>query len=1472
MAEEVAELKSAPPAVPSRKKKWAKRILKIFGVLFALLLLFILLLPTIISVLPIEGFISRKASDMVPGTIEIKGISLGWISSIKIDGIKLTDNSTPPVVFLEADRFSVEHGLAKIALSADRLGKVRLDNFAVNLQRRKNGDFNFVDFIPPTDPNSPPKPPEPAKPFVLDLDELIPEFPVPTSKLDFKINQIAVNFEDHSTTTSLQYAVDNSYFAVNWNGATSPLTVDFPALVHNGNSRVPVAVDGELKDWVNNGQTTIKNSSFHFAVLADKATAADFSGSIKNKKLNAEAVLDLAGAGKFAALAPAAIQNPVPAGKIRLSTLLDTSENEAITSSSLTLRGIEASTSGTLIALPPASFSVYASLDKKTLARSKVAVGGKSSFLTLNATETPDSTTPELYGVHAELQFIPKTLTDFAEKTIFWNKIYPVVDGVLKFKADGIHRDFIPQKGAAEITWTAKTLKIDKDIFPAAFQPRQNPIPIGAFDFALTAKAAQSADGSIGLTLGLKNQIMPASGSGKYQPSGAGNGELSAQPSLSALNDYLEKNFIMSPAVKLSGEGSLTEHAAYDGRQIAQSGEFAIPDLAVLAAMLPNGEYKDEISAAWAGDTSIATDHQTSATVTLASRYLNADLSTQVSTAGLQSLSLKSTSHLTAIQSAFVSAYVDSQLVTTDGDIIFNADVTSPQPNAYNFDLTLNSSAGLAISSPQYGAGLNGFATHAVGAFTQDNEKMHVKLDEYSIALEDFATAEGTADIVKDGDQIDFTLSNSSALDYQSLFTKFGGMIADRYAIALNGEGSTQLTLTTSGSIKSDPAGMQYLKPVQLAAKMSSNIPTFNYEAETMKATAAGIRDDWDVSVSIIPSDMNSLVLSESTTLTVANISYNDQATVEAMRFQTAGKLSTGMSGEFHIIDTGMDSASYKTATVAAGLPKMRFNQDIKLAGVEHVSTIFDLDSPNFAKFTGNSQYDGAAKKIDWKSELTAELAGLAAAETGDMAEKFIEDPAGSINSKINAAISYKMDQDTTFTLTDYSGDASLGWKDIGFAMPDSYGIAQSSGDFALESTGGGWNLSGEATPGEVSKIGEPQPMFAGIHFITSAALDKSGRLDIYDAGINSEALGATVSLRGMINNVFKIYSDYQAGANSGVPPDYAAFALNIPAQLSLDFSEDLQHAGAILPDLKGSGSVRALATLENIPGFQTRLALSSEAKNATFSYGELAKFTELNGSIPFTRIISHQGGGKSFSQPISRGSFTVKEMVFHKEPYNFVGNDGRLEFFSQGPAFEVTAQAASFLGGAANSKWSLKKAGRDPVLAATLSFTNFDGSTLLPNLKARAIDRRGFDAFGSLSMRLRENTTINSVLDDLVSQMEITNISAPLLRESLRELDRKGANPGIQTTITSLRFASPTRGLINMRGGLFSSSIEMNTAAGAKFAIPLLDRANMSNLLEAYVDPSLNPMTKLLRQSILLLLSDNIQEIRQLAPTGTNQ
>lgn len=150
MTSHTDDAKSPSPAKPLWKRRKFQLLTAAVAGLVLLLLLFVLLLPTLLSTAPGRNLIVSQINNAFLGRVQIDRISLGWFSGAEVDGVQLFD--TQNRLAFTAKSLRTQLTLAQAIRGRLELGEVLLDSPNIVLfEVEADGRSNFEKLTKPSD-------------------------------------------------------------------------------------------------------------------------------------------------------------------------------------------------------------------------------------------------------------------------------------------------------------------------------------------------------------------------------------------------------------------------------------------------------------------------------------------------------------------------------------------------------------------------------------------------------------------------------------------------------------------------------------------------------------------------------------------------------------------------------------------------------------------------------------------------------------------------------------------------------------------------------------------------------------------------------------------------------------------------------------------------------------------------------------------------------------------------------------------------------------------------------------------------------------------------------------------------------------------------------------------------------------------------------------------------------------------------
>lgn len=130
-----------PPTERPTKFRKRRRWLWVVGGIVAVLLLVLVILPTLIGTGLGRSIVVGQVNERINGKIEIKDLSLGWLTPIRVDGLVMFDRSGRQI--LQLRHLSTGLTLLNAIRGNYKLGMTQIDGLDVLVSREEDGSLNW---------------------------------------------------------------------------------------------------------------------------------------------------------------------------------------------------------------------------------------------------------------------------------------------------------------------------------------------------------------------------------------------------------------------------------------------------------------------------------------------------------------------------------------------------------------------------------------------------------------------------------------------------------------------------------------------------------------------------------------------------------------------------------------------------------------------------------------------------------------------------------------------------------------------------------------------------------------------------------------------------------------------------------------------------------------------------------------------------------------------------------------------------------------------------------------------------------------------------------------------------------------------------------------------------------------------------------------------------------------------------------
>lgn len=1485
----------APKQRPLRR--WLKRLAKWGGAALGLLLLLVLLLPWLLSTLPVDRWASGFASNMVPGTIRIEGIRLAWFSGpIRIDRVLLEDETRtgPGRRFLSVEGIEISRSLRQLIFTKDRLGTVSVKAIDLDAVRAADGTFNFTAYIPPTDPNAPPEPP--AKPFELDLDKLIPEVPIPLPQLNIQAPQIDVKFTDLAASPTLNLGFRDGRFSTVWKGGTAPLQMVLKGDVRGTTESFPIEADVVLSDWIGaDGTTTLRRLVLDAAATVAGKPAGTVDTKIRDGGVAWTTNIPLGPWVELARVHPAGGALPGVRGSLAVAGVMKPDGDTQVIGNGIKVEGLALDGLGTrkaTLAVPDIALYAGARLHKRTFDRDDVELTIDSKLFHFALNEDTNGTTGALPNrlLTADASLRTEDLIAFTREAALASGTIPEVDGSFGLKASVLHHDTSVESGTITLAWTGRRALLPADVpFPAAVKPRDSEIDLRPTSFRFQAVARPKANGLAQGDFRLENALLPFSGTFDTTAPNEGVYTIASNLSLARVMEFVDSEFVLEPTVAMAGDLAFATNVSVSGDKVAHDGSFTANGLSFSTSAVPDFTYQDNLALKWKGDAELAPVVGAGIDLSFGSEYTTATLAADYRGSVLKSFHTEGAVQLGEIATRIVPAFAPDLPATIAGAVAFSATANEEPAKTYHFETALASSPEFNVASSQFQMGLNAFSTHLKGETTLLADGLNFRADEAVLSLEDFAEARFSGSVTKSGELVTFEGKPMLTVQYDTLLAKAAAYLADGFAMTVEAAGTTTFDSSVAAQVRMAPEGMQYPKPVDFSATLTTDIEALQWQAPDMgmSASVTALKDVRRWKASADPSAPMDVAFREENESAVGSLNFtmdavtptgnsHKEVTIGDVALAMATELAPGRKVAWKLarLDAGSivtalasDGAEPMKITVPAFASKADFEADVPAQHFDLKS--FDVKAGDLMMTSGSLVVD--MKNLDeaaTRREIAVALrTGFAAPDFGripamtepNLADSFVSDLAGALSSQIDARINLTQSPDGVVP-NNYDGNVQVDYSGVALTMPGVVKLKTASGQFSLE---GAQNRARIDTNNEFSirLLNQPNlPDLDSMRIFSQMELAESGDFSIDNLAFSSDQLGTIANLRGTLRNAAGTMKSFSEAKADTTPLD---MALAIPMELFFTFDQQmppLEQTGFVK---ESSGTLTLQSRLVNLPNSKTEIQFDQTASEVGFRYGELVELRGIRGKMPFLQPLFH----KPVAPPpavYGEGEYHIDLIHVTMPPYDLNIRHLNTQIVAETGRYRVVSRSPDLFGGSFEFNGRLTANQGDPQFNGNFGLTGLDAGVFLPNLTRGLVEKREIDTFGSLVVRLPKNPTLTSVFEETTLRMEVAEMGPEVMRGALRKMDQAGGSPGIQAALGALRFSRPGASRFDIQGGLMSASVEMVSPGNIRYSIPLLENASVANLLGAYGKPEYEQQIVLLREGLVILLAGNMQPVRQ--------
>lgn len=1475
-----AESPVPEPEKPGRRR--GRRLLRVGVVVVCSLLLLLLFLPTLISIAPLEGMISRQASKLFPGKVVVEDVRMGWWAPLSVGRVALVDESIPhdepSGTLLDVRGVRATRGFVRLLTGSARPGPVHVDRIDVYIARLEWGGFNFEAFIPPGDEEVRKERPPRDEPLVFDLEQLLPRIKLPVGKLalDIQVGEINLVWEDQLEGSPLpRLLLEDGSFYLGWPGGSEALGMRFAGRLTNGEREVPLELAGTLSQWSDGRKLDF--STFRFTGFLDaggRSNVLDFGASAGEEGLAANLKFSLPALAPLAGLA--GFEQYVPnEGEIKGSlAILPT--KDGVTGLELAMGMGELALpvyteAGDPFRVPPVNLSVVAGLDAVKYLPHNASIDLDARWGNFVAQLDEGEGVKRPFDFRGALSLTE--ILDLVSDSPFGGDL--PARGMMEFalEGDGELVDLARvENGRARLSIEAGTWSVSEGLVPpAAMLHRANTLELGSLKGFLELKDLQlAAMEQTGRWEVEWQDVGSLDGAFSHAPDTGYTFDAAWKILLEGLESIVKENMVLKPVLDgLAGTlgGSLALWG--EGRNVNLDLLLDLDGFHFRSAFLPTGVLEDDLHLSVRSGIDEHLDIQADWKILTGYTFLEGSFARKN---GLIE-SLKGSvgfSDLLAFQQVWMDPLLPPGLFDLVGGFGLEFDIQQETSEEWKIALNLApdeafglilESHGLAIQDWHLGASLG------IG-LRGDDLDLDLDLESFSLGFEEAINLNAKGKVSKSDTKVEISIypeiyfEHGPLLDFAFMVLENAGVMVEEL------DGRTRIASVIAGNFQ---LGENFEGGVFVEVGVESHVPIIH-----VVAPMELLLEDLDVDRTLLVStrfgeDLVYQVV-ESGRITLANL-MTGFLEGHGILFESnlvlvdKGDIEFDLDG-FSWDGFGLYMEGHPPLLVPEGMVATKVRVPASRESVSVGDIVFDLGGGLdllaglvYHTPTGSLDLEYTLERLDLTliSEMLAEFLPMELGGVMQMGGQVNLVP-GSNGESLIPFSDYRVNVDAEWKEGSIKGDA-LDIRDFGsvFSLKLDPMEARISlfNDLML--------VPPAAEDGNALELPVSTRTVLTARGSADLPLEASATLAIEEFSLASEALGVALDFRAHLEDLHQIARQEGRPSITVTTLGDLLFLLNrLPGQFSLDLRQELAplaRAG-YLDD--GAGSVALSMGYEMLGDTRATFHYRQEFRNVALRWREALEVDGLSSRIDFERSF-FLPGIPTATQKRTLGMVDISRAVYNRPGLSPVIGNGQLVLREDGGRFSLLARAGSLLGATFSMVGEVDERLGSQRLLGDFSLTGMDAALFLPVLQQTQKDRREVDLFGTVRLpfvvRIEEglqdrNIRMVDFLEDIFVRLDISRVEAEVLRGVLRSMNADGGVPGAQAALAALQFSRPEGVDVELRGGLVNIGVTMASPGGVTYRIPILERLHVGTYFAPSLERASVLTSTLLRDYLLALVS----------------
>lgn len=402
----------------------------------------------------------------------------------------------------------------------------------------------------------------------------------------------------------------------------------------------------------------------------------------------------------------------------------------------------------------------------------------------------------------------------------------------------------------------------------------------------------------------------------------------------------------------------------------------------------------------------------------------------------------------------------------------------------------------------------------------------------------------------------------------------------------------------------------------------------------------------------------------------------------------------------------------------------------------------------------------------------------------------------------------------------------------------------------------------------------EPATGFKDVQLAGSATLIDSNTLEVRDFAVNAAGGGMAATLRATVDGLrptlLRAFENSAAGRPLGLPTGASGWLAASEVASNGTLHLDMLQAKGMMTGIDTAGALDVDWTFASRPGMLARLDTVTRFADAAFIKKGAWSVKDFGGEVGVVKSWRLATNSPGITTPESKKS-TIREITYTNAPFGIVIRNMQMQTTAADQGVRIEADSPNAMGGPARFSGTITLVKGEPIIEGTLQSTGADMRTILPAPAKNSPVALTIDAITRIKWDAGRSARAGNPLEGLDLIVNMPRVDRAALLAIMRALDPTGLNAGMKAGEAAMSFGAPTEANLELRSGIVTFSITIESSLGIRVPITLINRKPLSDFADILSLSDYKDSIVAARSSLLVLLTEDLAELeRRLAESAT--